>query len=92
MLHNPHYAGAYAYGRGRRRRRPDGSVGSERMPTWEWTVLLRDAHSGYIAWDRFEAHQRQLRDDAQPAGAGVRPARVWHFCRASRYAACAVAG
>ena len=28
----------------------------------------------------------------QPAGAGVRPARGRHFCRASRYAVCAVAG
>ena len=68
MLHNPRYAGAYAYGRNRRRRRPDGSVRSERMPIREWTVLLRDAHPGYIAWDRFEAHQRQLRDNAPTRG------------------------
>ena len=40
MLHNPRYAGAYAYGRRRNRRRPDGSVRAERMPIREWTVLL----------------------------------------------------
>ena len=68
MLHNPRYAGAYAYGRRRNRRRPDGSVGTERLPIREWTVLLRDAHPGYIAWDRFEAHQRQLRDNVQTRG------------------------
>lgn len=39
------------------------------MPLDEWTVLLRNAHPGYIAWDRFEANQRHLRDNALAHGA-----------------------
>ena len=31
-------------------------------PIGEWTVLLREAHPGYIAWDIFQANQRRLRD------------------------------
>ena len=68
MLHNPRYAGAYAYGRRSSQRRPDGSVRSERLPIREWTVLLHDAHPGYITWERFEAHQQQLRDNSHARG------------------------
>ena len=35
----------------------------------EWTVLLRDAHPGYISWERFEQNERQLRENAQAHGA-----------------------
>ena len=72
MLHNPRYAGAYAFGRSRQRRRPGGGVEWRRVPIGEWTVLLRDAHPGYIAWDRFEANQRRLRDNALAHGADRR--------------------
>jgi hypothetical protein len=65
MLHNPRYAGAYVYGRSRSRRRPGGGVETRSVPREEWTVLLRDAHPGYITWERFEANERQLRDNAQ---------------------------
>ena len=77
VLHNPRYAGAYAFGRSRQRRRPGGGVEWRRVPIGEWTVLLRDAHPGYIAWNRFEANQRHLRDNALAHGADRRrgPAR-----------------
>ena len=65
LLHNPRYAGAFAYGRSRSRRRPGGGVETRSVPREEWTVLLRDAHPGYITWERFEANERQLRDNAQ---------------------------
>ena len=72
VLHNPRYAGAYAFGRSRQRRRAGGVVEWRRVPIGEWTVLLRDAHPGYIAWDRFEANQRRPRDNALARGADRR--------------------
>ena len=74
-LHNPRYAGAYAYGRSRSRRRPGGGVESRLLPREEWTVELRDAHPGYITWERFEQNERQLRDNdnARARGAERRP-------------------
>jgi len=73
FLQNPIYAGAYAFGRtgthvqieagrpckrrGRRQRRE------------EWTVLLRDHHEPYIAWDRYERHQQILADNTNMRGA-----------------------
>ncbi|MDE0025407.1 MAG: recombinase family protein [Spirochaetaceae bacterium] len=74
-LHNPRYAGAYAFGRNRSRRRPGGGVETRKVPRAEWTVLLRDAHPGYITWERFEQNERQLRDNdnAHADGAARRP-------------------
>ena len=72
MLHNPRYAGAYAFGRSRQRRRPGGAVEWRRVPIGEWTVLPRDAHPGYIGRDRYEANRRQLRDNARAHGADRR--------------------
>ncbi|MCY4076542.1 MAG: recombinase family protein [Acidobacteria bacterium] len=75
-LHNPRYAGAYAFGRHRSRRRPGGGVVTRKVPRAEWTVLLRDAHPGYITWERFEQNERQLRDNdnAHADGEARRPA------------------
>ena len=74
-LHNPRYAGAYAFGRSRSRRRPGGGVETKKVPRAEWTVLLRDAHPGYITWERFEQNERQLSDNnnARADGAARRP-------------------
>ena len=68
VLHNPRYAGAYVYGRSRTRRRPGGGVEHRPLPREEWTVLLRDAHPGYITWERFEENERRLRDNARAYG------------------------
>jgi DNA invertase Pin-like site-specific DNA recombinase len=63
MLHNPIYAGAYAYGRhehrlglvdGQKRRR------STKLPQPAWKVCLRDRHPGYISWDEFMANEEKL--------------------------------
>src|SRR4051795_12874147 len=68
VLHNPLYAGAYAFGRrGQRTRLVDGravrTTGHDK-PMAEWNVLIRDHHEGYIDWARFEENQRMLLENA----------------------------
>ena len=68
VLHNPLYAGAYAFGRrGGRTRLVDGramkTTGHYKAIT-EWNVLIRDHHEGYIDWERFEENQRMLLENA----------------------------
>jgi Recombinase len=47
LLHNPRYAGAFAYGRTRTRPRTDGSgLSLQRLPVAQWAVLVREAHPG----------------------------------------------
>lgn len=60
ILHNPRYAGAFSFGKTRTRKDPDGRVHHEKLPMKEWTVLIRDAHPGYINWEEYEANGRRL--------------------------------
>jgi DNA invertase Pin-like site-specific DNA recombinase len=68
ILTNPMYAGAYAFGRTEvrtkvsmgRARRTEG----HRKPQDQWTVLIRDHHPGYITWERFEANQKVIAENA----------------------------
>ena len=69
VLHNPRYAGAFFFGRSHTHQRPGGTIEIEVLPRDEWTVLLVDAHAGYISWEQFELNQRRLRDNAQAHGA-----------------------
>jgi DNA invertase Pin-like site-specific DNA recombinase len=64
VLHNPFYAGAYAWGR-----RPvevvwrDGQLRKRQTPAVPPTharVFLPDHHEGYIDWATFEEHQRMI--------------------------------
>lgn len=68
VLKNPRYAGAYAFGRGRWRKQPDGRVKHHRLPREQWLVLLHDAHPGYISWAEHEQIQERLRANAQAFG------------------------
>lgn len=76
LLHNPTYAGAYAYGRrvaDARRRRP-GRPGTGRMvmPRDQWLVCLRDRLPAYITWEDYErnlAHLKANRSRASGPGA-----------------------
>ena len=72
VLHNPRYAGAFVFGRTRTRKRPDGTVEIKKLPREAWTVLLPDAHPGYISWEQFEANQKRLRGNAQAHGSDRR--------------------
>jgi len=65
VLHNPFYAGAYAWGRrpvqivwrdGQLRKRQAAAV-----PPEQARVFLRDHHPGYIDWMAFEDNQRRIR-------------------------------
>ncbi len=60
ILHNPCYAGAYAFGRTRTRKDVDGRVRITRLPMDEWQVLIKDAHVGYIDWPTYERNLAQL--------------------------------
>ena len=68
ILHNPLYAGAYAFGRTAQRTRiVDGrahKVNGIRKPEQEWAVLLRDHHAGYITWRDYESNQKLLLENA----------------------------
>ena len=68
ILHNPIYAGAYAFARrGNRIRVEDGRArktsGHDR-PMSEWGALIRDNHEGYITWAEFEENQRMFGENA----------------------------
>ncbi len=66
-LHNPRYAGAFAYGR-RRERLANGKKSYQLVPREQWIALIRDAHPGYISWDQYETNQRLLLGNATAHG------------------------
>jgi len=72
ILHNPRYAGAYAFGRGRWKRHPDGHKTRVLLPREEWQVFIRDIHPGYISWQDYERIQHQIRQSALAYGADRR--------------------
>jgi len=54
LLHNPIYAGVYAY---------DRNCGKEvdpEEPLSGGRILIRDSHAGYISWEQYEANCRRL--------------------------------
>jgi DNA invertase Pin-like site-specific DNA recombinase len=66
ILHNPIYAGVYAYGRHQHRvTMVDGKVRRRlrKQPQESWTVCLQGHHPGYIDWEEFVANQKKLRDN-----------------------------
>ncbi len=72
VLHNPWYAGAYAYGRRRYRKRPDGGFRQEIVPRSEWHALIKDAHPGYITWEDHERIAQRLQEGREALGFGRR--------------------
>jgi DNA invertase Pin-like site-specific DNA recombinase len=67
-LHNPRYAGAFFYGRHTHRPAPGGKTTIVTLPRDQWTVLITDAHPGYITWAQFEANQKRLTELAVAHG------------------------
>jgi len=68
VLHNPRYAGAFAYGRRRQRRQPDGRTRHSLQPREAWTALIPGAHPGYITWEQYEDNLTRLAGCAQARG------------------------
>jgi DNA invertase Pin-like site-specific DNA recombinase len=68
VLHNPRYAGAFAYGRRRQRRQPDGRTRHSLQPREAWTALIPGAHPGYITWEQYEDNLARLAGCAQARG------------------------
>jgi DNA invertase Pin-like site-specific DNA recombinase len=67
ILHNPRYAGAFAYGRTRSAHR-GGKSTQLKVAREDWQVLIRDAHPGYIDWEEFERNQATLKQNANGFG------------------------
>ena len=61
MIRNPRYAGCFAYGRTRTRKRPDGTVSYARVAMESWQVCIPDAHVGFIDWDEYRRNQETLK-------------------------------
>jgi DNA invertase Pin-like site-specific DNA recombinase len=59
-LHNPRYAGAYAYGRRQYRRTADGKKTHRTRDRGDWLACIPDAHPGYITWHRYQENLRLL--------------------------------
>lgn len=68
ILHNPLYAGAYAFGRRAQRTQIiDGRARKNSgfaKPREEWSVLLRDNHPSYISWQEYDDNQKLLLENA----------------------------
>src|SRR6476659_9197621 len=67
-LHNPRYAGAFAYGRRRDRLAAGGKKSYQLVPREQWIALIRDAHPGYLSWDPTETNQKLLLANATAHG------------------------
>jgi DNA invertase Pin-like site-specific DNA recombinase len=64
VLHNPAYAGAFAWGRTRGvRSKNTGRIQQARLPRGQWRICLRDKYPAYISWDDFETIERMLQDN-----------------------------
>jgi len=64
ILHNPIYAGAYAFGRTEARTRVvEGhavKTSGHRKAMTDWNVLIRDNHEGYIDWETYVGNRKQI--------------------------------
>lgn len=64
-LHNPRYAGVYAYGQRLYRRTADGKKQLRKRDPKEWLACIPDAHAGYISWDQFQHNLKVLESNGR---------------------------
>lgn len=75
ILHNPAYAGAFAYGRtGANPDRRPGHSDRIRLPIEEWATIHQGVYPAYISWEQFLENQRKLTDNASDFDRRVRGA------------------
>ncbi len=73
IIHNPRYAGCFAYGQSRARHHPDGTTKRPRVPMESWQVCIPEAHIGFIDWAEYLRNQETLkRNNAAFAGGQAR--------------------
>jgi DNA invertase Pin-like site-specific DNA recombinase len=79
ILHNPAYAGAYAYGQKEYdpfdRSPTTGKAKTTARQVADWPVCVRDVYPAYITWDQFLRNQQTLRDNWFRAGTRGAPRR-----------------
>lgn len=67
ILHNPAYAGAFAYGRRQmdptRRDPARPATGRVRKPMSEWLHLQHDVYPAYISWEQYLTNQERIRQN-----------------------------
>lgn len=71
ILTNPIYGGAYAYGKTERTVRYEAGEPREydrRKPRNEWSVLIPEAHEGYVSWQEFERIQGAISANVRLSG------------------------
>lgn len=72
MLKNPVYAGAYVFGRSKRRTIIEH--GRKRIVTRacsdpaEWKIIIKDHHPGYINWESYERNVEMLKQNVNMKG------------------------
>ena len=72
VLRNPRYTGAYVYGvREQVFRGVDQRPAVKYRSQDQWSVLIKDAHSGYISWAQYEANGQRLQDNCLGSAASV---------------------
>jgi excisionase family DNA binding protein len=78
ILHHPIYAGAYTFGRTRRRtilvEGRKRQITEPRHHPAEWAVFIPHHHEGYITWEAYEANQETLRHNQNQRGETVQGA------------------
>ena len=76
ILKDPSYAGAYAFGRTKRRVILDNGrkrvVKEKRARPEDWDVLIREHHEGYISWQAYLNNRETLEHNCNRLGEAVR--------------------
>lgn len=79
LLHNPLYAGVYAYGRRqvdpRKKLAGHSSTGRVSLPPDQWHVLLKDHVPAYISWEQYQEQVTRMAANRNVASLSGAPKR-----------------